>query len=165
MIDAVVAVRTETAVSLAAYYLPVPRSVTIAPKDAMHRLIRPLLALSLVFGAASVAAAQNGSAPAPTAEAAVTLTAAERAVYVGVYELATPEGNLAIHIFEDGDRLMGRPDNEEEPSPLTPLGDHRFRPVLMQEALLRFTVENDRAINFAIDFPDERGTMLAFRRP
>lgn len=131
----------------------------------MYRLSRPLLALSLVFGAASVASAQDASAPAPTAEATVTLTADERAVYVGVYEVTTPEGTLAIHIFEEGEQLMGRPENEDEPSPLTPLGEHRFRPVMAQEALLRFTVENDRAINFAIDFPDERGTMLAFRRP
>jgi hypothetical protein len=128
------------------------------------RLVRPLIAVSLLLGAATAAEAQNAPA-APSADATVTLTPAERARYVGVYEMETPEGTMAIHIYEEGEKLMGRPEHEDEPSVLTPLGEHRFRPVLMAEAVIRFTIENDRALNFAIDFPDERGTVLAFRRP
>lgn len=131
----------------------------------MHRFSRPFLVLSLLLGAATAASAQTAPPPAPSAEATVTLTAEERARYVGVYEVETPEGTMAIHIFEEGDQLMGRPENEDEPSVLTPLGEHRFRPVMAREALIRFSVEDDQAINFSIAFPDERGTMMAFRRP
>jgi len=133
----------------------------------MNRITRTLLfslsaALLLAGGAAPASAQQS---PAAAAEQTVTLTAADRARYVGAYELETPDGMMVIRIFEQGEALMGQPEHEDEPSVLTPLGDPRFRPVLMSEAVLRFTVENDRATAFAIDFPDERGTVMAFRRP
>ena len=129
-----------------------------------HRVARPLLALGLLTGAAGMSFAQEAPAPAE-AQATVTLTAAERERYVGVYELESPDGVLAIHVFVDGENLMGRPENADEPSVLTPLGEHRFRPVLEPTAVVRFTLEGDRAINMAIEFADERGTMLAFRKP
>ena len=75
----------------------------------MYRFSRPLLALSLLLGAATVASAQESAATAPAAEATVTLTAEERARYVGIYEVETPEGTMAIHIFEQGaDIVTGR---------------------------------------------------------
>ncbi len=129
-----------------------------------HRIARPLLALGLLVGAAGVTTAQQAPAPA-TAEQTVTLTAGERERYVGVYELETPEGVMAINVFVDGENLMGQPQSADDPSILTPLGEHRFRPVLEPAAIIRFTLENDRAINMAIEFSDERGTMMAFRKP
>lgn len=129
-----------------------------------RRLLLPVFSTALLLGAAGAASAQE-PAPAAATEQTVTLTAPERARYVGVYDMETPEGKMSIRVYEEGDALLGMPEHEDEPSVLTPLGDHRFRPVLMQEAVLRFVVENDRAISFAIDFPDERGTMMAFRRP
>lgn len=134
----------------------------------MHRLSRRLLptvlGTALMVGAAGAASAQEAP-PAAAPEQTVTLTAEERARYVGIYDMETPEGAMSIRVYEEGDALLGMPEHEDEPSVLTPLGDHRFRPVLLRDAVLRFVVENDRAISFAIDFPDERGTVMAFRRP
>lgn len=126
-----------------------------------RRIIAPLAAAALVAIAATPGVAQQ----APAADTPVTLTSAERAQYVGVYELDTPDGVMRINVYEEGDRLMGLPEHDNEPSTLTPLGEHRFRPVLMQEAVLTFSVEEGRAVSFAIEFPDERGTVIAFRRP
>jgi hypothetical protein len=127
------------------------------------RIVRPLVAAALLSTAASVASAQQAPTQSTT-PTDVTLGQEERARYVGVYETETPEGVMKIHIFEDGERLMGRPENETEPSPLTPLGDHRFRPELATELVLTFTVENNRASHFALTFPDDRGTLMAYRR-
>lgn len=127
-------------------------------------LIRPLLLLALLLAAPVAASAQESPATVP-ADTSATLSAEERALYIGTYEVETPDGPMAIRIYEDGDRLMGLPEDEDEPSALVPLGDHRFEPVLAEGAVMTFVVENDRAVNFTITFPDERGTMSATRRP
>jgi hypothetical protein len=127
-------------------------------------LVRAFLVAGLLFATAAIAGAQQAPAD-PSAAAVAPLTQAERARYVGVYDAETPDGVMPIHIYEEGERLMGRPEHEDEPSPLTYLGEHRFVPDLMQEAILTFTIEGDRATRFTIAFPDERGTMVATRRP
>ena len=119
---------------------------------------------ALLCSTAAIASAQEPAAAAPTA-APVALTDADRAQYVGVFEADTPDGAMSIQIYQADGRLMGRPEHEDEPSPLTPLGNHRFRPDLLEEAVITFTVENGRATKFAIAFPDERGTLIAIRKP
>ena len=128
------------------------------------RLLRPLLGAALLCSAATLADAQQAPAPA-AGEATVKLTQEERARYVGVYEAPTPDGPLRIHVYEQGERLMGRPENDDEPSPLTPLGEHRFRPDMASEAVITFTLEEGRVTRFTIVFPDERGTIVAVRTP
>ena len=128
------------------------------------RFLRPLLAAALLLTAAAAADAQQAPAPAAS-EATVKLTADQRARYVGVYEATTPDGPLRIHVYEDGERLMGRPENDDQPSPLTPLGEHRFRPDLASEAVITFALEEGKVTRFTIVFPDERGTVVAVRRP
>lgn len=127
--------------------------------------LRPLLfSVVLVSGPVLLQAQSAPATPSAEGDAAVTLTAQERARYVGTYEVETSDGLMAIHVYEEGDRLMARPEHEEEPSALIPLGEHRFRPVLADQAVITFAVENDRATSFTIVFPDERGTMVAQRR-
>jgi len=131
----------------------------------MHRAARRIIAPLAAFALVAIAATTGSAQQAPASDAPVTLTSAERAQYVGVYELDTPDGVMRINVYEEGDKLMGLPEHDNEASPLTPLGEHRFRPALMQEAVLTFSVDEGRAVSFAIAFPDERGTMIAFRRP
>lgn len=128
------------------------------------RLARPLLLAALLSSGATVAWAQEGPA-AGSETAAIALDQEERARYVGVYEAETPDGILLIHVYEGDDRLMARPDHEDEPSGLIPLGEHRFRPVMASEAVITFALENGRASQFTIVFPDERGALTAHRRP
>ncbi|HEX6926843.1 MAG TPA: hypothetical protein VF167_15580 [Longimicrobiaceae bacterium] len=129
-------------------------------------VLRPVVfSVVLVAGPALLEAQSTPTAPSAEADTAVALTAEERARYVGTYEVETSDGLMAIHVYEEGDGLMARPEHEEEPSPLIPLGEHRFRPVLADQAVITFAVENDRATSFTIVFPDERGTMVAQRRP
>jgi hypothetical protein len=128
------------------------------------RFLRPLLALALLVSAATVVEAQQAN-PATSSGASLTLTPEQRAVYVGVYAFSTPEGPRRLEVYESGDRLMGRPDGDDEPSPLTPVGEHRFRPEVAREAVVTFTVEDGRATRLTIVFPDERGTVVASRVP
>ena len=123
-------------------------------------LRRMILGAAMLIPFAATAGAQQ--VPAPAAAAPVALTAEQRAQYVGVYEAPTDNGALRIHIYEQGERLMGRPDGDD-PSPLVPAGEHRFRPEMANDAVVTFTVENGRATSFAIVFPDERGTIVAVR--
>lgn len=128
------------------------------------RYLRPLLTTALVVVSATTVRAQQ--VPADTAdEAPVTLTAEERARYVATYEMSTPEGPFTVTVSEQGDRLMALPQSDADPTQLIPLGEHRFRPEAMPAALVTFAVDGDRAINFTIDFNDERGTVMAFRKP
>lgn len=126
-----------------------------------RRVGRTLFGAALLLTAASAAAAQQPQTPQATAQPPA-LTQEQRALYVGVYETATPDGPMRIHIYEEGERLMGRPDGDD-PSPLLPAGEHRFRPEMAYDALVTFTIENGRASRFTIVFPDERGTMTAVR--
>ena len=128
------------------------------------RLLRPLLGAALLCSAATMAGAQQAPAPA-AGEATVKLTQEERVRYVGVYEASTPDGPLRIHVYEEGVRVLGRPENDDQPSPLIPLGEHRFRPEMAGGAVITFTLEEGRVTRFTIVFPDERGTVVAVRRP
>jgi len=123
-------------------------------------LRRMILGAALLTPFAATADAQQAAAPA--AAAPVALTAEQRAQYVGIYEAPTDNGPLRIHIYEEGERLMGRPDGDD-PSALVPAGEHRFRPEMANDAVVTFTIENGRATRFAIVFPDERGTVVAVR--
>lgn len=126
-------------------------------------LASPLLVTLFICSTAVSASAQLP----PSAEVAevAPLTETERARYIGVYEIEGPDDVMQIRIYETGDRLMALPDANDEPSPLTPLGNHRFRPDLRSEVVVTFTVEGDRATAFSVVFPDERGTVVAIRKP
>lgn len=126
-------------------------------------LASPLLATLFICSTAVIANAQVS--PPAAAEEAAPLSETERARYLGVYEIETPDHVMQVRIYEAGDRLMALPDDDDEPSHMTPLGNHRFRPDLMSEVVVTFAVDGDRATSFSIVFPDERGTVVAIRKP
>lgn len=77
---------------------------------------------------------------------AVSLTAAERARYVGEYRLAMPGGErtLDVRIADEGERLVAYPAGQS-PKPLTALGGNTFADSTDPDVRVRFVLENGRA--------------------
>ena len=84
-------------------------------------------------------------APAPAAAAEVPLSAAERARYVGSYELGS-QVPLRVRILEQDGRLFGQAAGQDA-MPLLHVGDHTFE---SPNSRVVFTVEGGRATGFTL---------------
>jgi hypothetical protein len=79
-------------------------------------------------------------------DSVVSLTAAERAVYVGTWAFTiTNWGTLVVHVAEENGRLMVWAEGKEaQKLPLIPLGNHVFGSAGDEKFRLKFTVEGGR---------------------
>ena len=96
--------------------------------------------------------------------ARIALSAAERAAYVGAYDLALPTGPRPFTITEQDGALFGKLDAPGQGTfELVPYGKHTFGAEADDTMRLIFTVDGGRASGFALQ---QRGTsMPATRRP
>ncbi len=85
----------------------------------------------------------------PPAE--ITLSTAQRAVYVGTYALALPTGaTLPLRVFEQDGRLMAQAPNQPA-FPIVASGEHRFAAAGSASIRLTFTVADGRASTVALE--------------
>ena len=81
---------------------------------------------------------------------AVQLSAAERARYVGHYELAMPDGTtLAVDVRDGGNGLTVSPAGQSR-QPLIPYGNHVFGVAVDPSIRFTFAVTGDRATGFTL---------------
>ena len=128
------------------------------------RLFPYAAALALALVAPLTATAQTPAAAPAAAQGDVKdlpLGAAERQRYVGRYTVTTPEGTMVLRVYEEGEKLMGVPEGDPEPSRLLYQGDHTFRPEMNVAMKIVFTVADDRATKFTLT--REGMTMEAIR--
>jgi len=85
----------------------------------------------------------------PRPPAVVTLTAADRARYVGSYALALPDRTLGIRVFEQDGRLMAEAEGQGA-NALTPQGDHAFGAAFDPSLRITFTVDGERATKLTL---------------
>jgi D-alanyl-D-alanine carboxypeptidase len=76
--------------------------------------------------------------------AAIPLTGAQRAMYVGRYDLAAGERTLVVHVREEGDGLVAHPEGQF-PLSIGQIAPHTFVPAEDEGIRLVFTVVGDRA--------------------
>ena len=119
-----------------------------------NALIALFVASAMAFGTAS--------AQATTTDQPVTLSAAQRAVYVGTYTfrftVESQPRTLTVHIAEDSARLLVWAEGKPK-SVLVPFGNHVFG--LKENARLRltFTVDSGRVTRALLVEPDENGNL------
>jgi D-alanyl-D-alanine carboxypeptidase len=79
----------------------------------------------------------------------VTLTAAERAQYVGSYAVQLPGRVLPMRIFEQGDKLISQAEGQG-PIELIPYGNHTFGAAFDPSVRLIFAIDGGRAAKFTL---------------
>lgn len=95
--------------------------------------------------------------------ARITLSAAERARYVGDYDLALPGGARVFHVTEKDDALFGKLEGPGQGNfELVPYPNHTFGTDVDPDIRLVFTVENGKANGFTLQ--QGGGTMKAVRK-
>jgi CubicO group peptidase (beta-lactamase class C family) len=100
-------------------------------------------------------------------EKPVTLTAAQRAVYVGTYTFALPilERTLIAHIDEDNGQLVSWAEPNRPKVPLIPLGNHVFGTRQDPYSRLTFFVEGGRAVRVRLEETGMTEPVMGVRRP
>jgi hypothetical protein len=100
-------------------------------------------------------------------EKPVTLTPAQRAVYVGTYTFALPilERTLIAHIDEDNGQLVSWAEPNRPKVPLIPLGNHVFGTRQDPYSRLTFFVEGGRAVRVRLEETGMTEPVMGVRRP
>jgi CubicO group peptidase (beta-lactamase class C family) len=102
--------------------------------------------------------------PLPEVPKRVALTAADRARYVGEYDLGLPGGVRQFSVTEKDGALFGQLQvGGQAPFELLPYGNHTFGLAASEEARVVFTVENGRATEVTLRQPG--GSFSGKRRP
>jgi D-alanyl-D-alanine carboxypeptidase len=138
-------------ISANAYFPDDSLSVTVLANGAPSNPDQLLNAVARVaLGLPDVPARPVTAASSPSSSATpATLTAADRARYVGAYEVVVPNGRIVIRIVEKDGRLMAEPEGQAA-SALVAQGDHVFVPEADSAIRIAFTVEGERATKLAI---------------
>jgi hypothetical protein len=90
------------------------------------------------------------------------LTAEQRQVFVGSYAVTLPYGEqTSLRVFEENGVLKAQPENQQVVR-LLYQGDNVFQPEGISDFVLRFVVENGRAMGFTVRKEDGlmRGTRI-----
>ena len=116
---------------------------------ALQNTPRIVAGLALAIGL-TLPGALNAQEPAAPAAAPVSriadlpLTAEQRQVYVGSYNVVTPEGQMIFRVFEENGLLKGEPQGEEAIR-IYNQGAHVFNPQGMPDFTITFAVVDGRA--------------------